>query len=90
VLQTSASLTLVVNGPPRNGYIGATPGEGVALSTAFTLIAPGWVDDDTVGCSVHPLGAVCASPSTRTPHLAPHTPHPHTWYRLLCWCGGLD
>jgi hypothetical protein len=58
VLQTSASLTLVVNGPPRNGYVGATPGEGVALSTAFTLIAPGWVDDDTVGCSMHPLGAV--------------------------------
>ena len=48
-LQSSASLTVVVNGPPRNGYITASPASGVPLTDPFTLSAVDWVDDETVG-----------------------------------------
>jgi hypothetical protein len=38
-------VALVVNSPPRNGYIAVSPTQGTALQTLFTFTTSGWVDD---------------------------------------------
>ena len=41
----SAAVAVVVNSPPRNGFVAVTPTEGTALQTLFTFSTSGWVDD---------------------------------------------
>ncbi len=41
----SASVVLVINGAPRNGYVSVTPTNGIAVETKFSVTAAEWVDD---------------------------------------------
>ncbi len=45
----ATAVTLVVNGPPRNGFVTVTPDTGIAMTTEFDAVAGGWVDDVEVG-----------------------------------------
>ena len=48
----SAAVAVVVNSPPRNGFVAVTPTEGTALQTLFTFSTSGWVDDVQVTFTV--------------------------------------
>jgi hypothetical protein len=50
---SSASVTLVVNGVPRNGFVSVTPATGVAIDTKFTMSTAEWIDDLEVGHALH-------------------------------------
>ena len=41
----AATVALVVNDPPRNGFVTISPASGVAMTTEFDIEAGGWVDD---------------------------------------------
>ena len=41
----SGEVSISINAPPSSGILTVVPGEGFALSTAFDLIASGWIDD---------------------------------------------
>ena len=47
-LVASSRATLTVNAAPRLGYVTATPKGGIALDTAFTIAASGWVSTPEV------------------------------------------
>jgi hypothetical protein len=38
-------VSFVTNSPPTSGSLSAQPARGVAVATAFSLLAAGWVDD---------------------------------------------
>ncbi len=60
---SSASVTVIINEPPRNGYVVAFPARGVELSTQFSITTAGWVDAVTV--TMHPRT------SSRRTHVIP-------------------
>eukprot|EP01040_Poterioochromonas_malhamensis_P002642 gene2641-2808_t len=42
---SSSAITLIANGPPRNGIFSVSPKSGTALSTDFFMEAQGWIDE---------------------------------------------
>ena len=74
---SSATMTVVINQPPRNGYVSISPTTGVALNTSFSMLTSGWVDDPGVRGRVHDgcvvLTVLCAL------HMAVHPRQ-----RVLC------
>jgi hypothetical protein len=47
-LQSSTTIRVTVNSPPRNGFTVVTPSDGEALRTPFSLTTAGWTDDAEV------------------------------------------
>ncbi len=45
-MTATSSLVISTNGPPLPGVVGATPGRGVELTSAFTIAASSWSDTD--------------------------------------------
>ncbi len=45
VVSAKATVRLVVNGRPQNGFVTIAPASGVALATEFSMTTGGWVDD---------------------------------------------
>jgi hypothetical protein len=67
-----ATVTVVVNGRPENGFVAISPTTGSALVTEFTVSTGGWVDDVEVRvsptarlalCAAGPLAPPCPSPA---------------------------
>jgi hypothetical protein len=46
--QASGAVSIIVNAPPRNGFVSVEPSSGEAIVTKFTFSASDWFDDAEV------------------------------------------
>ena len=47
-VSASSTILVTVSQAPRNGFVRATPANGVALSTSYSVSAEGWTGDAAV------------------------------------------
>lgn len=61
--QSSSSIVLTINSPPRNGQLTMSPNSGFALTTMFSFTTSSWTDDPTDYPLQYVLGFFTSDPS---------------------------
>eukprot|EP01035_Chromulina_nebulosa_P021814 gene21814-28232_t len=65
-VQSSSSIVLSINSPPRNGQLVMSPASGIALTTIFSFSTSSWTDDPTDYPLQYVLGFFISDPSEFT------------------------